>query len=115
VQSIIRYSTRSLIIPFKCPTVGPKTEKETSDFSKLLAAAGKASSAVGWAINIGRFLEEGAQFHDDLLTRTRAKLVGVNSRLCTAYATLLFCVEKVSVEATQYIHVRDDQCISACH
>ena len=78
--------------------MGPKNEMETSDFSRLLAAAEQASGAVGWVISVGNFLEEGAQFQNDLLTRVQSKLVGVESRLCTAYATLLFCMEKVSVE-----------------
>ena len=86
-----------MVIPFKLPTVGPANEKETGDFQDLARIMKDASSSVGWAISIGQALQEGQQFENCLLERVKAKLLAVDSRLCVAYATLLFCVQKVSL------------------
>ena len=50
---------------------------------------------LGWAISLGRQLRDGRQFDDGRLERVRSKLPGVEPRLCTAYTTALFVVEKV--------------------
>lgn len=89
---ILRYSSRALILPFQKPTVGPKTQAEMMQFQHLMGILEETSSAVGWAISVGKLLKE-EHFH--IQPRVRAKLVGVDPRLCTGYATLLFCVEKV--------------------
>lgn len=57
--SILRYASRSLVIPFKLPSVGPITEAETKEFRDLSTAKKKASSAVGWVIRVGKDLEQG--------------------------------------------------------
>jgi hypothetical protein len=90
-----RYASRSLIIPFKAPTIGPTTEEETAEFQQLGSAMKEASAAVGWVISIGKSLERGLQFQGGLLKAVREKLVGVDPRLCTSYCTLFYCVRKV--------------------
>lgn len=77
------------------PAVGPTDEKETKEFQKLPDTMTNASSAVGWVISMGQQLKQGKQFEGDMLKTVSAKLKGVNSRLCTSYTTLLYCVKKV--------------------
>ena len=96
IHNYCRYASRSLIIPFKLPSIGPTNEQEAAEFEKLNRAMKNVSSAVGWAISIGRELEEGQQFADDLMETVNSKLPGVDSRLKTAYTTLLFCIRKVN-------------------
>ena len=84
-----------MLIPFKLPTVGPTNQQEAESFEQISRTMMGVSSAVGWAISIGRELRDGRQFDDDRLERVRSKLPGVEPRLCTAYTTLLFVVEKV--------------------
>ena len=55
-----------------------------------------ASASVGWAISLGNSMkEEIAYIQKDLSERVRQKLVRVEARLTTGYATLLYFVEKV--------------------
>ena len=54
-----------------------------------------ASSAVGWVISMGKDLQDGRQFEGNSLEIVSKKLPGVNSRLCTSYATLIYCLKKV--------------------
>lgn len=86
-----------MLIPFKLPTVGPTNHQEAESFKKISQTMTEVSSAVGWAISLGKELNEGRQFDDDRLERVRSKLSGVEPRLCTAYTTLLFVVEKVGL------------------
>ena len=76
--------------------MGPANEQEAACFQALALSMKKASSAVGWVISLGKYLEEGHQFYDGLLEKVNLKLPGVDSRLCTAYTTLLYCTKKVS-------------------
>lgn len=94
--AIFRYASRSLVIPFSLPTIGPVNQEETRQFQELADSLKDASSAVGWAIGVGRWLKRGDQFNDGLLETVNQKLAGVDSRLCTSYCTLLYCIKKVS-------------------
>ena len=84
-----------MLVPFNLPTVGPTNQQEAETFKQLSQKMTEVSSAVGWAISLGRELSDGRQFDDDRLERVRSKLPGVEPRLCTAYTTALFVVEKV--------------------
>ena len=95
ISNCYRYTSRAMLIPFKLPTVGPTNQQEAESFEQISRTMMGVSSAVGWAISIGRELRDGRQFDDDRLERVRLKLPGVEPRLCTAYTTLLFVVEKV--------------------
>lgn len=85
------------MIPFKLPTIGPCNEDEAEKFTELFEIMKTISSAVGWAVSMGRFLQEKHQFEGRLLTEVKSRLPGVEPRLCIAYTTLVYCVSKVSV------------------
>ena len=90
-----RYTSRAMLIPFNLPTVGPTNQQGAEYFEQLSQKMTKVSSAVGWAISLGKDSRDGRQFDNDRLERVRTKLLGVEPRLCTAYTTLFFAVEKV--------------------
>ena len=84
-----------MLVPFSLPTVGPTNQREAEAFKQMSQKLHEVSSAIGWAISLGKELRDGQQFDDDRLERVRSKLPGVEPRLCTAYTTALFVVEKV--------------------
>ena len=84
-----------MLVPFSLPTVGPTNLQEAESFKQLSQKMAEVSSAIGWAISLGRELRDGRQFDDGRLEQVRLKLPGVEPRLCTAYTTALFVVEKV--------------------
>lgn len=101
-----RYSSRSLIIPFKTPTIGPRNKQEMQYFHQLSEVTKSISSSIGWAIGLGKLLQERQQFEGTLLEKVRTRLPGVDPRLCTAYCTLVFCVSKVNISTShdQVLH-----------
>lgn len=92
-----RYSSRALLITFSNPSVGPTSEEESQAFSSLGAVMKAASSAVGWVISLGKdFSQQGVQEISNRISPiVRSQLPGVDPRLCTGYATLLYFAEKV--------------------
>lgn len=95
VHSRGRYSSRSLVIPFTLPTIGPTNKDEAKNFCDLNEAMKHVSSAVGWVISLGKQLQEKQQFEDGLLNEVSSRLSGVEPRLCMAYTTLVYCATKV--------------------
>ena len=85
------------MIPFSKPSIGPKCEGDNQAFTMLTAAQQQASSAIGWVIGLGKLFEESSDrdIPNRLLPAVREALPGVDSRLCTGYACLLFFAEKV--------------------
>lgn len=55
------------------------------------------SSAVGWVISLGKLFEEEGKgdVSSSLLPSVREAMPGVDPRLCTGYACLLYFAEKV--------------------
>ena len=94
---IFRYSSRSLVIPFHLPTIGPSNDEEAKYFSELTQTMKNVSSSVGWAISLGSVLERKEHFEDGLFIKVKSRLPGVEPRLCTAYNTLVYCVSKVII------------------
>ena len=93
----LRYSSRALLLPFKLPSVGPTNEEELKAFSNMANVLKESSRAVGWAIQMGNtFVDEGTQ---DIASRILPFLCdtlhGIDPRLTTGYASLLFFAEKV--------------------
>ena len=85
-----------MLIPFNKPSVGPQSESDSIAFNKMPEILKVASASVGWAISLGNSMkEEIAYIQKDLSERVRQKLVRVEARLTTGYATLLYFVEKV--------------------
>lgn len=78
--------------------MGPKSEEDSIAFSRLTEIQKSTSSAIGWAIKIGKtFSTEGvADITTRILPLTRKLLPKVEPRLCTGYATLLYFCEMVS-------------------
>ena len=97
VCSLHRYSSRALLIPFSGPSIGPTTEEESRAFAQLAVAQREASSAIGWAISLGKeFIDGGeTEVSSRISPVVRSRLPGADPRLCTGYACLLYFVEKV--------------------
>ena len=94
---ICRYSSRAMIIPFKEPTIGPKTTHESLAFAELTNTRKKASCVIGWVICLRKsLLQQGFAEIREMLTTTREKLPGVDPRLCMGYSCLLYFAHKVS-------------------
>ena len=53
------------------------------------------SAAVGWAISMGKVIDNRGHLQGNLNKRVRSRLQGVDPSLCTGYSTLLFCAEQV--------------------
>ncbi len=55
-----RYLTRTTIIPFSFPAVGPVSEDEYVSYSELnsLIQQGEFSCCIGWVISLGGMLNE---------------------------------------------------------
>ena len=83
------------LVPFSLPTIGPTNQSEAEAFKQMSQKMTEVSSAIGWAISLGKGLRDGQQFGDGRLKQVRSKLPGVEPRFCTAYTTALFVVEKV--------------------
>ena len=100
-----RYSSRALI-SFSGPSIGPTTEEDSKAFSLLAEAQREASSAIEWAISLGKAFSNGGE--EDVSSRinpaVRAQLPGVDPRLCTGYACLLYFAEKVPYSIFLYLH-----------
>lgn len=92
--------------------MGPTNQQEAQSFKQISPTMSSVSSAVGWAISIGRKLKDGQQFDDNRLERVRSKLPGVEPRLCTAYTTLVFVVAKVRLF---FVHSTYTQILSLDH
>ena len=94
-----RYSSRALLIPFSTPSIGPTSEEESKAFNLLGAAQREAYSAIGWAISLAKKFVEGGETEvsSRISPSVRAILPGVDPRLCTGYACILYFAEKVIV------------------
>ena len=95
-----RYSSRALLIPFCLPSVGPQNEEESMQFQKLMEIRDNCSSAVGWAVSLGKVFRESGR--DEIASRMRPLmqqlLPFVDPRLITGYAVLLYFCEKVCIK-----------------
>ncbi len=82
---------------FLLPSVGPMNEHESVQFMRLLEARENMSSAVGWAISLGKILRNGGkqEISSNILPLTRKLLPGVDPRLKSGYAVLVYFCEKV--------------------
>lgn len=101
---LCRYSSRALLIPFKEPSIGPKSTAESLAFANLSRTRKVASRAIGWVISLRKCLVEGGGFREirEMLPTVQEKLPGVDPRLCTGYACLLYFAKKVMPCRNQY-------------
>ena len=77
--------------------MGPVDEKETMAFNDMAQNCKRVSSAVGWAISLGKQLTgEKTYVQGDLFKRIMDRLSGVDPRLVTGYSVCIFFAEKVS-------------------
>ena len=85
------------MIPFKEPSIGPKSTEESLAFATLSCARKNTSQAIGWVISLRKCLVEGGGFREirEMLPTVMEKLHGVDPRLCTGYACLLYFAKKV--------------------
>ena len=92
-----RYSSRALVIPFKTPSIGPTEQTESDAFGNLTTAQQRASSAIGWAISLGKDYYNTGKDNvcSTMLPIVRDSLPGVDPRLCLGYACLLHFATKV--------------------
>ena len=98
---ICRYTSRAHLIPFKEPSIGPKSTEESVAFATLSCARKNASQAIGWVISLRKCLveEEGAGFKEirEMLPTVMEKLPKIDPRLCMGYATSLYFAKKVYI------------------
>lgn len=91
-----RYKSRALVIPFNKPTVGPQTDEESAIFRQMNSIQYKASSAIGWAIQLGEQLKSDTEYiHGELASRVRKRLHSIEPRQSSGYSILLYFAEKV--------------------
>ena len=92
------------MVPFSKPSIGPTTEEESEAFGLLVETQRAASSAVRWIISLGKeFVQCGRRdVSSRLLSSVRVSLNGVDPRLCTGYACLLYFAEKVICTCITY-------------
>ena len=89
-----RVRSRAVLIDFILPAIAPETDEEEVAFGELeeLLASGEVSSAIGWAVSVGKNLEKARGHISSLASQLRGTFSG---RLCKNWATLLFFLEKV--------------------
>ena len=93
-----RIASRTLLIPFNLPQVGPVDEKSAASFSNLKVYLEKSSSIVGSVVALHKDINE-----DNIksLCGQVASVIGnVESRLVVGYATLIFFTNKVGYLCT---------------
>ena len=92
-----RVASRAVLIEFNQPAVYPQSLAEEEAFAELedLVASGRVSSAVGWAIGVGKDLE----MKRDVINSLCSKIKGIFSGHCCCknWAMLLFFVGKVGL------------------
>lgn len=90
-----RYRSRALVIPFQMPTIGPLNDTDVDAFCQLSTAQTNVSSAVGWAISLGRQLQLESETTSTILSRAKNLLPGIDPRLCMGYSLLIYFTQKV--------------------
>ena len=89
------------------PSVGPTTADECTAFTNLTHIHKSASSAIGWVIGLANDFYQGGleDINNRILPTVHEQLTGINPRLCTGYACLLYFAEKVKLLQLHFITV----------
>ena len=84
--------TRANVVCFSLPTVAPSTDEEEAAFAEIedLLFSGELSSAIGWAISVGKQL---SCCREEI--RELKKLTQLQGRSSQNWAILLFFVKRV--------------------
>ena len=93
-----RHVSRSTLIHFSSPEIGDdQSADEQEVWDNLEAVKDRASSSVGLCIGLGKQLEETGykEIREEVTPTVQAVLSGVQPRVVTGYATLLWFTSKV--------------------
>ena len=86
-----------VIIPFALPKVGPKDLEELRAFQSLKILRKAASSAIAWSLSLGAIFNSTGKevIGRVLLPKVQDSLPGMDPRMVTGYAILLFFAKQV--------------------
>ena len=87
-----------VVIPFSLPKVGPTNLEEIKSFQSLKKLRRAAGSSIAWCISLGHIFTSTAKdvIGGSLLPKVHLSLRGMDPRMITGYAVLLFFAKQVS-------------------
>ena len=110
LYTLFRDLSRLLVIPFNLPKIGGESEEDCINFQKLGNLKKVASSCIGWAISLGKKLEEGgiSKINGVMLPMIYPQLKDLDPRFITGYSILLYFANEVS--AVQLLMLMRERC-----